>query len=153
MRALFLLVIFALTGLVFALEDKSENRELQAKRYLEANPPKAIIEALAERTASSLPEAERKPYTEMLTKYLDLSVITQAMQVSLVKYFTADELKVLADFYSMPAAKSAMGKMDNYLTDILPVVQAEMLKAQQQAFNPHQQHLENVETMNKAKVP
>lgn len=153
MRALFLLVIFALTGLVFALEDKSENRELQAKRYLEANPPKAIIEALAERTASSLPEAERKPYTEMLTKYLDLSVITQAMQVSLVKYFTADELKVLADFYSMPAAKSAMGKMDNYLTDILPVVQAEMLKAQQQAFNPHQPHLEDAETMNKAKVP
>lgn len=153
MRALFLLVIFALTGLVFALEDKSENRELQAKRYLEANPPKAIIEALAERTASSLPETERKPYTEMLTKYLDLSVITQAMQVSLVKYFTADELKVLADFYSMPDAKSAMGKMDNYLTDILPVVQIEMLKAQQQAFNPHQQHLEDAETMNKAKVP
>jgi hypothetical protein len=108
---------------------------------------------LAERTASSLPEAERKPYTEMLTKYLDLSVITQAMQVSLVKYFTADELKVLADFYSMPAAKSAMGKMDNYLTDILPVVQAEMLKAQQQAFNPHQQPPEDAETMNKAKVP
>jgi len=62
-------------------------------------------------------------------------VITQSMNTALVKYFSANELEVLANFYSNPDAKTAMAKMNLYTTEILPVLQAEMLKAQQKAFN------------------
>ncbi|HPY40128.1 MAG TPA: DUF2059 domain-containing protein [Thiolinea sp.] len=135
MKPLFFLAIFTLTSFVFALEDTTSNRQEQARRYLEANPPKAMAQSLADQAAAMLPDLERQPYQDMLTKYLDLSVINQAMQTALVKAFTADELEVLANFYSNPHAKTAMLKMDNYMSDVLPVLQAEMLKAQQKAFN------------------
>lgn len=135
MKPLFFLSIFAVTTLAFALEDNVENRQSQAKRYLEANPPKTMAQELADQTVSLLPEAERKPYLDMLTKHLDVAVISQSMDAALVKYFTANELEVLANFYSNPDAKAAMAKMDLYTAEILPVLQAEMLKAQQKAFN------------------
>mgnify|MGYP006334530191 CR=1 FL=1 len=136
MKPLFFLSIFAVTTLAFALEDNVENRQYQANRYLEANPPKTMAQALADQTVSMLPEAERKPYLDMLTKHLDVGVITQSMNTALVKYFSANELEVLANFYSNPDAKTAMAKMNLYTTEILPVLQAEMLKAQQKAFSP-----------------
>lgn len=135
MKALFFLSIFALTTLAFALEDNVENRQAQAKRYLEANPPKAMAQALADQTVTMLPEAERKPYLDMLTKHLDVKAIHQAMQTALMNHFTANELEVLANFYSNPEAKTALAKMDPYMAEVLPVLQAEMLKAQQKAFN------------------
>ncbi|MFM2317576.1 MAG: hypothetical protein RLZZ215_197 [Pseudomonadota bacterium] len=135
MKLLFFLSIFALTTLAFALEDNLKHRQTQAERYLEANPPKAMAQALADQTVTMLPEAERKPYLDMLTKYLDVKMIHQAMHNSLVKHFTADELEVLANFYSNPEAKSALAKMDSYMAEVLPVLQTEMLKAQQKAFN------------------
>lgn len=140
MKPLFFLSIFALTTFAFALEDNVVNRQTQANRYLEANPPKAMAQALADQTATILPEAERKPYLEMLTKYLDISVINQAMHSALVKHFTADELEVLANFYSNPEAKTALVKMDVYMAEVLPALQAEMLKAQQKAFNSSNNH-------------
>ncbi|TXH71621.1 MAG: DUF2059 domain-containing protein [Thiothrix sp.] len=154
MKSLFFLCILAITTLAFALEDNVDNRQMQAKRYLEANPPKEIAQALADQTVSILPEAERKPYIEMLTKHLDLTTINQSMHAALVKYFTADELEVLANFYSNPEAKTALAKMDKYMTDILPVLQSEMLKAQQKAFKPPEQ-ASNLEAtgMEKLKLP
>jgi hypothetical protein len=38
-------------------------------------------------------------------------------------------LKALADFYGSPVGKSAMQKFGAYMTDIMPVVQAEIMKA------------------------
>lgn len=139
MKSLFFLAILAVTTLAFALEDNTNNRQAQAQRYLDANPPQAIAQALADQTAFILPERERKPYLEMLTKHLDLAVINQSMHKALVKHFTANELEVLANFYSNPEAKTALAKMDNYMTEVLPVLQNEMLKAQQKAFNSAEQ--------------
>lgn len=152
MKALFFLSIFALTTLAFALEDNIANRQTQAKRYLEANPPKAMAQALADQTVTMLPEAERKPYLEMLTKYLDVGTIHQAMQSALIKHFTANELEVLANFYSNPEAKTALSKMDPYMAEVLPVLQAEMLKAQQKAFNSSNNRTEVEEMTNSSIV-
>lgn len=152
MKALFFLSIFALTTLAFALEDNIANRQTQAKRYLEANPPKAMAQALADQTVTMLPEAERKPYLEMLTKYLDVGTIHQAMQSALIKHFTANELEVLANFYSNPEAKTALSKMDPYMAEVLPVLQAEMLKAQQKAFNSSNNRTEMEEMTNSSIV-
>ena len=44
--------------------------------------------------------------------------------------FTTDELKALADFYGSPVGKSAMQKFGAYMADVMPAMQAEMLKAQ-----------------------
>ncbi|TXH78063.1 MAG: DUF2059 domain-containing protein [Thiothrix sp.] len=154
MKPLFFLSIFAITTLAFALEDNVDNRQSQAQRYLEANPPKAMAQALADQTVSMLPEDKQKPYLEMLTKHLDLEVINQSMQASLVKHFTANELEVLANFYSTPEAQTALAKMDKYMAEVLPVLQNEMLKAQQKAFkSPDQTSSLEVPNTEKLKLP
>jgi hypothetical protein len=38
------------------------------------------------------------------------------------------ELKFLADFYSSPTAKAAMKKYPEYMKEIMPVFQREMMK-------------------------
>jgi hypothetical protein len=45
-----------------------------------------------------------------------------AMKKSLVRRFSADELKALADVWSSPAGNSAMKKWGAYGADLLPVV-------------------------------
>jgi hypothetical protein len=48
----------------------------------------------------------------------------------MVKHFSAEELKALADFYGSPVGKSAMSKFGAYMADVMPAIQAEMIKAQ-----------------------
>jgi len=62
-------------------------------------------------------------------KGLDFARLTQAMKDSMVKIFTADELKALADFYSSKEGKSAMKKMGTYMAELMPIIQDETRKA------------------------
>jgi hypothetical protein len=68
---------------------------------------------------------------------LDLDALTKAMTDAMVKHFTTEELKALADFYGSPVGKSAMKKFGSYMADVMPALQAEIMKAQAKA-NPGQ---------------
>jgi hypothetical protein len=61
---------------------------------------------------------------------LDVPALTKAMTDAMVKNFTTEELKALADFYGSPVGKSAMQKFGAYMTDLMPTMQAEIMKAQ-----------------------
>jgi hypothetical protein len=65
-----------------------------------------------------------------MTTQLDIAVLTKAMTDTMVKDFTTDELKALADFYGSPVGKSAMQKFGTYMTDVMPAIRAEIIKAQ-----------------------
>nr|CAA6816304.1 MAG: Unknown protein [uncultured Thiotrichaceae bacterium] len=138
-----LLLVFSLLLLhsnTFAqneLENTLENRKIQAERYLQVNSAQDIFQDISARTQSVLPENERTPFMELMTKHLDVRVLNETMNESLIKHFTAQEIAVLADFYSIPEAKSAMSKMGVYMADVIPVVQLEMFKAQQKAMQNH----------------
>ncbi len=112
-----------------SLPDTPENRREQATRYLAATPPKELMGEMAKNVTASMPAAQREQISRMLTTGLDMDALTKAMNDSLVKNFTAEELKALADFYSSPVGKSAMSKMGAYMADMMPVVQAQMMKA------------------------
>lgn len=135
MKKLLLGLLITAATLAYAIEDTTANRQQQAARYLAANPPQEIFQEIADTTMNALPPAERQPYTDMLTKHLDMVAVSSAMQEAMIKHFTAEELCALADFYNAPGAKSAMGKMRAYMSDVMPVVQSEMMKAQQKAFS------------------
>jgi hypothetical protein len=66
----------------------------------------------------------------MMTKDLDIVALSKAMTDAMVKHFTTEELKALADFYGSPVGKSAMQKFGAYMADLMPIIQAEMMKAQ-----------------------
>ncbi|RYD22381.1 MAG: DUF2059 domain-containing protein [Verrucomicrobiaceae bacterium] len=123
------IVLLALAPLCLALEDTPENRNNQAQRYLQATPPKEMLADVTVNMAKNLPEAQRNGFIELMTKNLDVAAVEKATKDAMVKHFTADELKDLADFYSSPTGKSAMKKMGVYMGDVMPAIQAEVQKA------------------------
>lgn len=64
-----------------------------------------------------------------MSEYLDVDAYTEIMKAAMARHFTANELEAMADFYSSPAGKSAMGKMGAYMGDVMPAALAEVQKA------------------------
>jgi hypothetical protein len=132
---LLLLCCCALALPVFALDDTPENRAKEADRYLEAAAPKEMLDEMITKMAVAVPDAEKAKFKELLTKHFNYESFTKSMKDAMVRHFTAPELSALADFYSSDVGKSAMKKMGAYTAEIMPLVQTEILKAQQKAMN------------------
>src|SRR5882724_10763809 len=131
-KQIFTLAVLTLctSSFVLGAPDTPETSRREAERYLQATPPKALFEDMADKIAANLPPAEREKFKQMLTSQLDVQALTKAMTDAMVKHFTTDELKALADFYGSPVGKSAMQKFGAYMADVMPAIQAEMQKAQ-----------------------
>jgi len=127
------LVLFALAvcawSPVFSAPDTPETRRKEAERYLQVSPPKALFEDMADKMATNLPADQREQFKKLMTTQVDIAALSKAMTDAMVKNFTTEELKALADFYGSPVGKSAMQKFGAYMADIMPVVQAEIMKA------------------------
>ena len=129
MKTLTLLLLMC-AGSVLAVDDTPANRKTEAERYLEAVPPKEMFDDIAQNMAKSLPESQRDEFVKLMTAQLDVTAVSKLMLDSMVKHFTADELKALADFYSSPVGRSAMKKMGPYMADVMPGLQEEIMRAQ-----------------------
>jgi hypothetical protein len=122
-------ILFTSSALVFSAPDTPETRRREAERYLQVSPPKALFEDMADKMAGNLPPDQREQFKRVMTTQLDIAALSKAMIDAMVKTFTTDELKALADFYGSPVGKSAMQKFGTYMADIMPVMQAEIMKA------------------------
>jgi hypothetical protein len=87
------------SAFVFSATDTPETRRREAERYLQATPPKAMFEDMADKMAVNLPPAEQEKFKQMLTSQLDIQALTKTMTDAMIKNFTTDELKALADFF------------------------------------------------------
>ena len=114
---------------VGAVEDTEANRLKEANRYLTATPPEEMVADMAKNMAKTIPEPKRKKFIEVMTKGLDVESLRKTMVEAMVKHFTADELKALADFYGSPIGKSAMKKFGPYMAEVMPKFQADVTKA------------------------
>jgi hypothetical protein len=126
------LTILALVGsctFVLSATDTPETRRHEAERYLQAVPPKALFEDMADKMAANIPPDQRTQFKRMMTADLDIPALAKAMSDAMVKHFTTEELKALADFYGSPVGKSAMQKFGAYMAEVMPVMQAEIMKA------------------------
>ena len=122
--------LFISSVFVLSATDTPETRHHEADRYLQAIPPKALFEDMADKMATNLPADQRQQFKQMMTKDLDIAALSKAMTDAMVKHFTTEELKALADFYGSPVGKSAMLKFGAYMADLMPIIQTEMMKAQ-----------------------
>ena len=123
-------VIFSARGFAQTIADTPENREAQAERYLQATPPKALFDQMFQKMAASMGVNDKEKYIENFEAQLDMDAITQDMKAAIIKHFTAEEIKALADFYGSPVGKSAMSKFGDYMADVMPTIQSEVMKAQ-----------------------
>jgi hypothetical protein len=128
--------LFASGTFVFSANDTPETRRREAERYLQVSPPKALFEDMADKMAANLPPDQREQFKRVMTTQLDIAALSKAMIDAMVKTFTTDELKALADFYGSPVGKSAMQKFGTYMADIMPVLQAEIIKASAKLNQP-----------------
>src|SRR6266581_3240961 len=130
-QKLVLLLVLTLSAWspVFSATDTPETRRHEAERYLQATPAKALFEDMADKMAANIPAEQREQFKKVMTTEVDIAALSKAMIDAMVKNFTTEELKALADFYSSPVGKSAMQKFGAYMADIMPVVQAEIVKA------------------------
>jgi hypothetical protein len=135
MKKLTILVFAALltTFNAVALEDTPENRRIQAARYAEVSPLEDLLLDAAQKGAMNLPPADRQMFVDLLTKHLDIDTLKAQVNEIMVEHFTADELKALADFYGSDVGRSALNKFGAYMADAMPVLQAELMKAQAKA--------------------
>jgi len=127
-------VLLALTGSAFAsdvLSDTPENRAKVVDEYLRAIPVKDLLDDMTEKLAATVPENNREAFRSMLTKHFDLDALVAAEKQSLAKIFTVGELRATIAYQSTPEGKSSMKKMGAYIADLMPVVQAELVKAVQ----------------------
>src|SRR6266566_8555046 len=98
-KQIFVLVILTLctsSTLILGATDTPETRRHEAERYLQATPPKAMFEDMADKMAANLPPDQRQQVKRMMTSQLDIAALTKAMIDSMVKHFTTEELKALA---------------------------------------------------------
>jgi uncharacterized protein DUF2059 len=125
-----ILTLFMSCGFALSAPDTPETRRKEAERYLQATPPKGLFEDMADKMSANLPPDQRDQFKKLMTSQLDIAALTKAMLDAMVKEFTTEELKALADFYGSPVGKSAMQKFGVYMADIMPTVEAEIMKAQ-----------------------
>src|SRR5262249_36524440 len=97
---------------VLSAPDTPETRRKEAERYLQVSPPKALFEDMADKMAATLPADQREQFKKVMTTQVDIAALSKAMTDAMVKNFTTDELKTLADFYGSPQRKYQMQKID-----------------------------------------
>lgn len=114
-----------------AIEDTPENRAAQVDHYLTVVPPESLFNDVTEKVAKTMPPDQRAAFVAMLTKHLDLARFNDAMRAALIKWFTADEMAAMSEFYGSPAGKSIMKKMGDYMAELMPTMQQELAKAMQ----------------------
>jgi len=101
-----ILALFISCAVTLSAPDTPETGRHEAERYLQATPPKALFEDMADKMAANLPPDQRDQFKKLVTSQLDIAALTKAMIDSMVKHFTTEELKALADFYGSPVGKS-----------------------------------------------
>jgi hypothetical protein len=98
-----------------------------ADRLIAAQDFNSMMKDMAGKIAVNLPPAQQQVYIDALTDPGFLERLKGAARQSMAKHLTTEELNALADFYSQPIAKSAMAKMGDYMADLMPFIQTEMM--------------------------
>lgn len=135
------LLVSFFTGAAFAADvpDTHGNRLAAARSYLEVVSMKDMMRDMVSESTKNLPENIRPSYIQYMTKTIRVEVLESTALASMAQHFTVKELKALAAFYGSPEGRSAMKKFGAYMADVMPVIQQEMLRAQQQLENQSRQ--------------
>src|SRR5437773_11612714 len=93
-----ILTLFISCGLAFSAPDTPETRRHEAERYLQATPPKALFEDIADKMATNQPPDQRDQFKKLMTSQLDITTLTKAEIDAMVNNFSTEELNTLAVF-------------------------------------------------------
>jgi hypothetical protein len=106
--------------------DTQENRTAEAKRYLEAMPPKEMLREVANRVGPKFPENEQPIFKQVMASPAMEKAAYRITLAALVKNFTVGELQAMVDFFGSPEGQAAYKKFGTYMADTIPAIQQEV---------------------------
>ncbi len=120
-------------ALALHVPDTSENRMAAAQRYLRVVPIQSLFDDALDQIFKSAqwPISKQRFFAEF-TGRLDVPMLEAAMLESFTRRFTVDEIHALAQFYGSAEGQSVMSKFGAYMADLLPVIQAETRRVNQE---------------------
>jgi hypothetical protein len=123
--------ILSCTTVSLTAADTPESRRDEAERYLQAVPPKALFEDMAEKMSTNMPPDQRAQsrhdFTTRRPRY------HQGDDGCDGETFLERGIKSTGGFLWISVGKSAMQKFGAYMSDLMPTIQAEMMKAEAKA--------------------
>ena len=132
-----------LSSLSWALDNTPENRIREANRYIAAVSAKELFRDTEQALYHETALEQRQFLDDLISNYLDIPAIENLVRETMVKHFTADELKALADLCSTPVGKSAIIKLGVCRYELGPGMQDEFMRAyarMQTKDDPNQPH-------------
>ncbi|MCK5872478.1 MAG: DUF2059 domain-containing protein [Methylococcales bacterium] len=98
------------------------------ERYLEVVPTKVMINDMILKMAKTLPEEVQTKIMNDVVQKLNFELLETAMKKSMQKHFTLKEVNYMVATSLSPEGKSVIKKTGDYMADIMPVMQAEILR-------------------------
>jgi len=125
-------VAFLGFGVAANAQESHADRVRAAERYLKVANMAQMLENTFLETAKRLPHGKRKEFIEFMRSAVRIDVLENAVLLSMIKVFTAEELNALADFYGSSVGQSALAKFGIYMAEVNPVIQQETQRAIQE---------------------
>jgi hypothetical protein len=110
--------------------DTPEARRRQAERYVQVMNPREFLRDFFEKATANLPAAQREDQRAKLAR-IDVDAVSKVMVDVMAKCLTTEELKALADFYGSPVGRSAMGKVNSCMIELIPTIRTEAARQRQ----------------------
>ncbi len=120
-------------ALALHVPDTSENRMAAAQQYLRVVPIRPMFDDVLDqifRSGQWTISSERL-FAEFIGR-LDIPMLEAAALESMTRHFTVDEIHALAQFYGSAEGQSIMSKFGAYMAELLPVIQAETRRVNQE---------------------
>ncbi len=105
-----------------AVPDTMENRRAFAERYFAVSYPVIMRDFDKAVTNMMPPGPQRENTRKLFQKVLTTETMRKIAIPAMVKHFSAEELKALADFYSSPIGRSIQGKTSVYTAEVMPAI-------------------------------
>jgi len=112
--------------------DTPAARRDAALKYLAAVPSDAMVDEMIDALAKRMPAARRDEFVRLMKKITPLDKIKALTLEGMVKHFTVAAIDALTRFYGSAEGKAILKKFGVYMGEILPGIQAEVLRALQE---------------------
>ena len=105
-------------------------KERYADILLDIVPPEIMFAQISMSYAQpyTRPDRQDKAHSNFM-RNVDVPALNKIIRDALLKHFTEDDLKALADFYATPEGRACMAKTAAFASDVVPACAHEASKA------------------------
>jgi hypothetical protein len=111
--------------------DTPEARREAVRRHLAAVPIEGMLDDMINTLAGQVPEARRPEFVDLMKKMIAPDTVRAMTLDAMPRHFTVAEIDAMTAFYGSPEGRSIMKKFGPYMGDLMPRIQAEVLRALQ----------------------